>query len=175
MVKNNLTGYHGTTLLRAEKILDGHSFIKSKKKTEWLGAGIYFFPDIANAIWWAHNASKRCNDKPAVLSVQLRYFDFQMLDLDKPEDLCKLSHCVQDFLKALAKEGEIVPDFSASEIPKLWCFSCNIYKKKNPQIKLIAYTFETPQETYTGFKYKQRQFCSTDNTIISRICKEAIK
>lgn len=174
MAKNKLIGYHGTTLSKAEKIIRERFFIKSTKDTEWLGEGIYFFPDIANAIWWAKNASKRFNGRPAVLLVELWYEDYQMLDLDKPRDLRKMIYDFKDFLQGLAKEGEMIPDFSDS-LPKLWCFSCNTYKARHPQIKLIAYTFENPQETCTGFKYKQRQFCSTDNSIISHIRKEEIR
>ena len=50
-----LTGYHGTTLAHANKILTEHKFYTSRSDHEWLADGIYFYYNIEDALNWRDN------------------------------------------------------------------------------------------------------------------------
>ena len=47
-----LTGYHGTTLDNANKIINEGSFLLSNSDKDWLGSGIYFYFNINDALAW---------------------------------------------------------------------------------------------------------------------------
>lgn len=175
MVQDNvhqIKAYHGTSLACANIIVRTKHFISSTGTKEWLGSGIYFFPHFGSAAKWA--SSKRV---PSVVSVILRFNDSQFLDLDEPYNLRSFEKCFREYMDDVACEGELIPKFSKRNIgnlEKLWCVSSNIYKQENKNIKLMAYTFSMPYDTLTGFEYKQKQFCSTDNSIITDICREKL-
>jgi len=175
MVQNNecrIKAYHGTSLACANIIVKSKRFILSEGNKEWLGSGIFFFPHFGSAAKWAQ--SKRV---PSVLSVILKFTHDQFFDLDKPYNLRAFEKCFREYMADLANEGEFRPKFSKinlEELKKLWCFSSNVYKEENKNVKLMAYTFSMPYDTLTGFEFKQRQFCSTDNSIITDIHEEEI-
>lgn len=165
--------YHGTSKENANNIIKKHCFYLSCSDEEWLGEGIYFFPFIKDALWWSTNAKKYKN--PMVLLAILEFQNDQFLDLDKPNNLCAFNHCFEDFLEHLSTLGGHIPQFSKEspeDIKKLWCYASDVYKYMHTNVKLMAYTFDTPQELLCGFHYRQRQLCATDNTIITKICKE---
>lgn len=52
-------GYHGTTVLRGENILNSKQYSISYKEEEWLGKGVYFFEkDIQQAVNFCVKARK---------------------------------------------------------------------------------------------------------------------
>ncbi|WP_423708005.1 hypothetical protein [Undibacterium sp. WLX3042] len=79
-------GFHGTSKAASENILKT-AFLRSTKKDEWLGHGIYFFvdgissPDL-NADHWA-----KCNSRDSVAGIQ-KYNDYAILksDINVDED-----------------------------------------------------------------------------------------
>lgn len=131
-----------------------------------------FFPHFKSAAKWAQS-----QNVPAVVSAILRFQRNQFCDLDKAYNLRALESCFRNYMNDLEHEGRIIPRFSKEDFEsrkKIWCLSCDIYKEENKNVKLMAYTFSMPYDTLSGFEFKQRQFCATDNSIIFGICQEAI-
>lgn len=63
-----ITGYHGTSLTRAEAMVDRREFVASTRPYDWLGRGIYFFEDgPIRARVWARHRWKGTVERPAVV------------------------------------------------------------------------------------------------------------
>ena len=169
MTQYRVNAYHGTIRPFAECILNYGEFKPSTKRIEWLGNGIYFFENLEDAVWWANTQKKRHGKEGIVLSSILCCNNDQFMDLDKAVNLKKIINYAKRFTEGLEKQGKMIPRFSSENIDALRCFWCNVYKREHPNIKLLAYTFETATETNVGFRFKQRQFCAVDNSVISEI------
>ncbi len=52
-----LTGYHGTNKEAADKIMERGKFLISKGDKQWLGDGIYFYPNFGDAYNWKYRDS----------------------------------------------------------------------------------------------------------------------
>lgn len=160
--------YHGTTDLRAKGILSS-GFSESRKKTEWLGHGIYFFKYQADADWWAQLQIKRVENagqNPVVLVTAISYTPDQLLDLD---DRDQLQYFSDFFLKALkiAEKEFSLEVMLRKEKKETWCAACNLFRDAHPDIVVTAYTFQRFQDR-SSFVYwpNQRQFCVSDCGII---------
>ena len=174
-----MIGYHGTTLSAAETILKTKVFHDSTKDREWLGKGVYFFAYKQDAITWAIAQTERPEnggELPAVLSSRLVFCPEQLLDLDDPAALENM----HTFLK---KVGYIVQKHISADCAELtghalwkqWCFNCELYKKLNPKIGIIVYTFHFTNDYAKEFFYRnQRQICVSDHSIITNIAREGI-
>lgn len=161
------TGYHGTTKPFADSILKDGAFNESTKPREWLGRGIYFFVDREHAIRWAQNQGRRYKTTNCtVLSAKLSCESEGYLDLDRVHNIRRVEH----HYKESEKEGMFAnggPTFQSDE--ELQCFAVNLFRADHPEIKIIAYTFETKHRSIVGFGIKQRQLCACDASVISDI------
>lgn len=169
MEQANIIGYHGTSQSCADMILIEKQFRVSSSTKEWLGEGIYFFEDRNHAIGWANIRSKRYGEKFAVvLAVDILCSSEEFFDLDIPINVFQIDKC---FMQAMSNGdfGNGTPQFES--IDELRCFATNFYKETHPDIKVIAYTFDSTQHTKAGFPIKQRQLCVSDQDIISNIRK----
>lgn len=169
MADNNIKVYHGTVQKFAKKILQDKAFRFSIKKNEWLGTGIYFYPDEHNAVWWSREQAKHYSDVPAIISANLQFDDNQFLDLDDFYQLKNFSEWCQQYFATL---NDVI-DFNMNDKHLLWCYCTNAYKRRHENVALIGYTFDQYEDIYTLFCFRQKQLCATDNSIVSNICKEA--
>lgn len=162
-----ITGYHGTSQSCASSILTDKHFRESASKREWLGAGVYFFEDRNHAIGWANiRSQKRGEEYAVVIAADIQYRRDEMFDLDIPENIALIDRCVSQELRS----GRFVngsPQFKSDD--ELRCFSVNFYRAMHPEIKVVAYTFDSTQRVTAGFHIKQRQLCVNDQSIISNI------
>lgn len=162
-----ITGYHGTTQSYAGKILKEQKFLPSSSKKEWLGKGVYFFDDRNHAIGWAHIRARKNKESVAVvLAADVCVKSSEFFDLDIPENVLRL----EDYFEASIDDGEFVggaPRFQSDD--ELRCFTANYYKRTHPEIKVLAYTFDSTQKTRMGFAIKQRQLCVSSHDVISNI------
>ena len=167
MEKNRLTGYHGTTLSAAESILSEKRFYISNTNHEWLGEGVYFFEDRRHAIGWANIQTKKKKETTAaVLAVDLIYEAEEFFDIDIPDNVLIMSRYYEDSIQeGMFSNG--APQFQTPE--ELKCFVSNLYKEAHPNIKVLAYTFDSTQYTGIGFAIKQRQICVSDDGVIKNI------
>ena len=77
------TGYHGTSKESADAIIKDKKFRISNGEEQWLGDGIYFYPDFGDALNWKYNDNDA--DVEAVIHAIIRIDDDEYLDLDNEE------------------------------------------------------------------------------------------
>lgn len=172
MIKETKIGYHGTTYSAAQKIISDQQFNPSTRSNDWLGTGVYFFAYKIHAEQWTQHR-RYISQKTAILAAEMVYTDAQMLDLDDPQMLDLMNTVVE---KSIAKtnaskvSGAIV-DFTKKSRQERWCFACNLYRKLNPNIGIIKYTFpgSPRQQGTSGFVPNQCQLCVSDNKIITKV------
>jgi len=170
MIKNKTTGYHGTTYDAAQSILTEKRFRHSTRNNDWLGTGSYFFAYKAHAKYWVNN-DNFASQKTAILEADLEYTRGQLLDLDDPDDLYRLNKTISKAIanaKTSKNPGPIVNFENLSE-DRRWCFACNFFRKLNPSIGIIMYTFPTEYCDISGFSKNQRQICVSFDSIIVNI------
>lgn len=167
MVYNEIA-YHGTIEPFADNILAEQQFYISSKPNEWLGYGIYFFPNLSHADWWAGVQSRRHKKPSAVLSALIQCDDTSYFNLDLNENSILLNNFSEELRASLKREGVLIPHFKDEK--EMHCFFIEAFKETHPTIKLISYTFNTPGN-YNGlmFRPRQLQYCVVDGTIIHDI------
>lgn len=84
-------GFHGTDTEAADKILSSLKFKASPPETSWLGPGVYFFSQYADALWWCTHVKGLPEDKFEILQVDLTP--------EKVIDLCANPDDAQNFKK----------------------------------------------------------------------------
>jgi hypothetical protein len=166
--------YHGTTQTSAVNIQKAN-FYESRKPTEWLGRGVYFFELNSDAKKWARsecNKPKNLGEQPAILAADVNYSANEFFDLDIISNMHKMSNEMITVLHSMGKNREgaarLVGKNQAETESLTRHFCCNYYRKKHSQIKVLAYSFPASHTNIMGFPYstKQRQYCVTD---LSRI------
>ena len=147
-----LTGYHGTTKIAAEQILKEQKFILSKKNTEWLGIGIYFYPNYSDALEW-----KDVNEH-AILHSVICVNENEVIDLSKTKGKTLLHNCKQILKDTL--DDEIIKQLDSIE--KKQCYICNFLWQVNPNIKVIIGEFPKEKsifKTLTDEREYRKEFC----------------
>lgn len=96
-------GYHGTERKNADSIIKTKKMNFSSGYDEWLGRGIYFFGDIADAKWWCKN---RKYSNHAIIKAD---FEFNNIVID----LAMCRHDQENFQKycdSVQKKSELLPN-----------------------------------------------------------------
>lgn len=101
--------YHGTTTSSANIIGETHKWTDSKKDTEWLGTGVYFFEkDIKQAFGFMKRARKTNQDDIEIIKARVK--THKMLDLDMTDSINLLLELKSEFLSFLRLESPGYPD-----------------------------------------------------------------
>lgn len=162
-----INAYHGTTVSNAMTIIQKQEFSTSKRNSDWLGTGVYFFANDVDAKWWVSH-SRFQGVETAVLDCQLAYNESEHLDLDNS----KISDMVEQFVEEArdyAQRGKL--DFDTMSHEKKWCFMCNFIQGLFPEYKIRSYTFEDKKRSNQSrvFGKVRKQFCVVDHSIIRNI------
>lgn len=163
-------GYHGTLDHKAEVIMRSH-FIHSKKNSEWLGNGVYFFSALRDAKRWARMESEKEGNESfaaAVLEADLECPENQYYDLDNRDLMNTLVGEAEELLKGL--RGKSKTKLTEAQIR---CAACNWFALKHG-ISIYAYTFPLKIKTNNaGFPYeiKHRQLCVRKDACIRNLNK----
>lgn len=169
-------GYHGTLKRKAKTILYEKHFIPSKKDTEWLGTGIYFFEYLAHAWRWADNQCNRKNarqeDTAAVLKAEICVEQDNVLDFDNPNTKAELDQFFCKVLEHSNEKREMLSNAENAEYLRR-SLACNLFCEANSNIQLIIYTFHKcikrenrEKEVYCE---TERQLCVKDASVIASI------
>ena len=164
-------GYHGTTKKRAVGIIK-NGFLPSRKSTEWLGHGIYFFDSKGWADIWARQFASNEKDEPSILSAMLSCDENEFLDLDVHENMKKLEVEMSELFSGKNKSGHL--NFKTSS--ELRCAACNAWCLKY-SVKIFAYTFQGVKYNGVGFPTynEQRQFCVKSKENICSVREESME
>lgn len=148
-----LTGYHGTTHDKAERILNEKKFNISKGEKEWLGKGIYFYFHFSDALDW------RMVD--SIIHSLIVVEDDEYLDLTT----VKGQKLHSEVINYLCSQGFIPPESTQES----QCAVMNQLWEYCPRIKVIAAEFakeKTKIKTMVDSREKRKEFCVRDNNSI---------
>lgn len=157
-----ITGYHGTTMDSAKKIIKDNAFLISNKNDEWLGEGIYFYEKYSDAIKWE---LKDKHKSEAVLHVIVEINNDEYIDFDSDE-----GKKLFEGMMRIIKEENIVIDDKSSQ--KNQCSTMNYIWQNNPNIKVIFASFPTEKSIYKvmlPYRTLRREFCVRSNDVIKDI------
>ncbi|MFO0938864.1 MAG: hypothetical protein U0798_20355 [Gemmataceae bacterium] len=75
-----IIGYHGTSLVHADRLVAGEAFEKSDNDNEWFGKGVYFWEHAPKQAWWWAKEIRK-HKHPAVVGAIIRLGNcFDLLD-----------------------------------------------------------------------------------------------
>jgi hypothetical protein len=156
-----LTGYHGTTLANANKIISEHKFYPSTSDHEWLANGIYFYFNVEDALKW--------RGSEAILHTIIKIDDSEFLDIDSREGISMFYNVAMQVASTVPTH-RMKSDFSSAQ--KNQCAVMKIIWDVCSEIKVIAASFpseKTELRTIFDARPKRREFCLRDNTCIKYI------
>lgn len=152
-----LTGYHGTTLLNAEKIIESNKFNISHKNIEWLGNGIYFYSNISDACDWKNSE--------AILHSIIKVKDDEYLDIDS-ENGAKIFN---EVFKTISQKQKKKVSTKFIDIQKNQYAVMKTIWSVCDNIKVISASFPTKDRTFLTLIDRQplrKEFCVKDNDCI---------
>lgn len=153
-----ITGYHGTTLEAADSIISHGMFNISTGTEQWLGNGIYFFPDFENALNWRY---KETDSYPeAVVHVLIRLEKNEILDADSSEGIALLKE-VCDYICSSANVK--IPKGKEQENQ---CNALKMIWDKCKSIKMIIAKLPSENSSLPiliDYRKKHVEFCIRDN------------
>ncbi|NLI72088.1 MAG: hypothetical protein GX361_05085 [Bacteroidales bacterium] len=100
MKPDYIIAYHGTSKGNAQRIIE-NKYSSSKKTTEWLGGGVYFFLDIDPAENWA---KQRFSDEAETLKSKISMKNVKVLNLLFEKDRFTFKRLVKSKVKSIYKK-----------------------------------------------------------------------
>lgn len=166
MAQNSMEAYHGTTVTKAERIVNEKKFHHSEADHDWLGSGVYFFAHRFHAEQWTYKKTgiSRCK----VVTVQLEYDDQESLDLDDPAQLLAVNREIEQLGDKIKDKLALINTEKTGKWEK-WCLVCNIYRDLHPEIGVTFYTFSRRETEPSGFRLNEKQICVSHDNIIKDI------
>jgi len=168
-----LIGYHGTfgeDIISVMKNILDSGFILSDKENEWLGRGIYFFDNDAQAKWWGKEQCKKNKIfKYGIIKAVISYE--KILDLDNLDDRKKYEEACYEYSKEIAKRKPVFKDKSQAEL-LIQCLFLSMYKDRN-NIDVIKKTFnleKKEKQKYNVLTKTHIQYCVSKEKNISNKC-----
>ena len=170
-----IVGYHGTRKENATSICKKNFKINNDKSNKlFLGAGVYFFYKIDDALDWNIKQFKNdYNENPewekiknnyAIIESKILVNKSDILDLDEKESLFKLEMLISKINKKL----ETIPEFWKAQ-NKTSAIINYLYSENVIARKVIVKTFFEKIGTKKLFelqKYPRKMFCVKDISII---------
>lgn len=151
-----LTGYHGTSMKSANKIINEKRFDLSNSGTEWLGPGIYFYFNFSDAYNW-RNAE-------AIMHSVIEVDEDAYLDIDSIEGR-KVLRGIVNHIAAKQNKNVVLTD----SYIKNQCAVMKVVWDKCPEIKAMAASFHTERtkiKMLLDVRPERREFCIRDNDCI---------
>lgn len=158
-----LTGYHGTALDRAEKILKDGYFDISNGDTEWLGEGIYYYFDITDAYNW--------RGAEAILHSVIKIEDNEYLDIDS-----KVGGDVYNEMIDYISSSQNKTVTESASVQQNQCAVMKMLWETYPELKAISASFhveKTKIKTLLDRRCTRKEFCIRNNNPIK--CTQLIR
>lgn len=152
-----LTGYHGTSADNATKILDGE-FNISSTDVNWLGDGIYFYPEFSDAYEWGPQMGRP--EPEAIIHVIVKVDDNCFLNMDSREGEEIISGIVNIISKTSSKT------ISAQ---KNQCAIMRLIWDMCPEVQVIMAKFPKnpkPFPMVMDLRRYRKEFCLRSNELI---------
>lgn len=149
-----IVGFHATSKKNAKSILK-NGFKLSSNSNDWLGKGIYFYPNIQDAIEWKKYDYIICSF--------IKVSKNQVLNLNTENGKLIYDKAYNEIVRRYRKD-RIILNFQEYQ-----CSIVNLIWKTNNRIKLIACSFPRNKRLIkTMFDTRERriEFCIKNNDII---------
>lgn len=162
------TGYHGTRQDKAEEILRSGEFQISSGEKEWLGHGIYFYPNYLDAVIWTE---KKGYKSASIIHSIVKIKDNEFIDFDTEEG----RKIQRSFELIIYNSGiKIGNNAQANQ-----CATMNYIWQNEKECKLMIASFQTEPSPFPILKNSskmRREFCVIDNSVIESMCRvEVVK
>ncbi len=157
-----ITGYHGTTKENANNVLKEKKFYLSKSPRDWLGEGIYFYFNYADALDWTIQKEYK---EVAILHVIIRVPDENVIDFDSD----KGSSIYSFFEQELAK---LEVEFCNGSTQENQCALMNYIWEKEKDCKVMMASFARKPKllkTMLDCRTKRKEMCVRSNEFIEEI------
>lgn len=162
-----ITGYHGTTREAAECILRDRYFEKSVGKKEWLGTGIYFYFDFADAYKWSAQKENEASREVLHSVIKIKADEYFDLDSEIGKEI------YQNIVEWLSAQADVEISASAQQNQ---CAVANCIWQEYPECKVIAMSFPRERSKFsllTDPRPRRKEFCVRDNSCIK--CTQIIE
>lgn len=156
-----LTGYHGTSKQNAENIINQNMFLVSNGSKEWLGRGIYFYPNFADALQWS---TKEYQDGGVVIHALIKVRENEIIDLDTDSGK-KLINDMMDIIDESL-------NLSKNKVQENQCKLCNAIWDINKNIKVIRSSFAKEPRTFqflVDYREQRKEFAVRNNSCIDGV------
>lgn len=155
-----LTGYHGATQEKADRIEREGEFPLSHGNKEWLGTGIYFYFSIGDAYDW------RSSD--IIYHTVIKVDDDEYLDLDTSEGK-RLVEKIVEYIYSQKSSNR--PNWHA--IQENQCAAMQMIWDSYPKVKVMSATFHRERRKVPLLidpRPTRKEFCVRDNSSIKHRC-----
>lgn len=155
-----ITGYHGTNLENARRIINEKQFIISNSDKDWLASGIYFYHNFSDAYEWRNSQ--------AILHCVIKIDESEFLDIDSPEGRILFHNMAMYLAKFQNKKHNTELKYAQSNQYSLMKMLWDSY----PKIKVISASFPASQtvfRTLLDMRITRKEFCVRDNNYIKYI------
>jgi hypothetical protein len=142
-----VVAYHGTSVLEADRLVEGQAFKPSDKAYEWLGRGVYFWEYAPKQAWWWAKKMRKY-PKPAVVGAMIRLGN--CLDLLDPENVRSLRRVYDD----------ILPKWRAARVP----IPRNVLSKRSLDCAILNLVYSRSDTTETKIEASRGVFVPTSRT-----------
>lgn len=149
-----ITGYHGTSATSAKEIIESGKFKISNGKKDWIGKGIYFYPDINDAYCW-----RNCE---MILHTIVKVDDDEYLDIDTKEGKVLYTKVIDQLLKS-------IKGIDLSSPQQNQCAVMNLIWDSYDKLKVISASFATERtkiKTLIDTRDRRKEFCVRNNDCI---------
>lgn len=139
-----ITGYHGTSKVNAEIICYTKEFVISRGDRQWLGNGIYFYPNINDAYNW--------NSSEVILHTIVYVDDNEYIDIDDgigKEIYKKTYNFMCNYAKNSLDNYDI--DTSYKNATRNQCAVINTIWEAYKNIQVISASFATEKNCHSDF------------------------
>ena len=151
-----LTGYHGTDLEASNNIIKQGKFMLSTGCDQWLGDGIYFYPDFEDAYNWKHN--KDDPEVKAIIHAIIRVESDEYLDIDSEEGI--------EIYRVLSEEVCKSVDIDLKNAQENQNAVCKMIWEKCRKVKVLSANLPretTKLPTLIDARKKRKEFCIREN------------
>lgn len=151
-----LTGYHGTTLDNANKIINEESFLLSNSDKDWLGSGIYFYFNINDALAWRNSE--------AILHSVIGVEPDEFLDIDTKTGSDIFNNMIEYIIESVG-----IPSNAKVSVQENQCSLMRMIWDTYPDVKVIAASFPkqpTKLKTMLDRRPRRKEFCVRNNKCI---------
>lgn len=161
-LRTNIIGYHVNDKDRCNKFIDDEKYIICSNDTCWLGYGMYFWDNSANAKYWVTQKKRKEKNIKYIGKVKANIFTDKLLDLTDEEVLNTLDRLWEQYCN---KENSNKNQPLGVKLDKMFDF----YKTIDDNFKVIRIFGKYENSMEMDFLVYQTQKHKVNNIVTNKI------